>query len=289
MFAKTFLLLLLLPYLISTEPLELTDTTWKNMLNGQWMVEFYATWCSACQYFKPTWKDFSYAMSSKNIKVAAIDIDQYPSLSNRFRISSLPTIFYVRDGIFREYNGERSLHALQNYIENEDWQKTEPLSSYTAPNSYLMSLNSMALELSVVLKNAYTLLHDQHGLPTWFIYTILGIAIITLGVFVGFITVLIVDNGIAALSYIYMNAARKNKRELVETDAEKVLKSKKQTNKTGTSSTTQQTEVKNDTSELNKSDSSDDELNISDVAQTKDDLEEETTTDQIVRQRRVEK
>ena len=35
----SFLLLLLLPTLILTEPLNLTDKTWKDMLCGQWMVE----------------------------------------------------------------------------------------------------------------------------------------------------------------------------------------------------------------------------------------------------------
>jgi thioredoxin-like negative regulator of GroEL len=32
-------------------------------------------------------------MVSKNIKVAAIDVDQYPSLSGRFGISALPTVY----------------------------------------------------------------------------------------------------------------------------------------------------------------------------------------------------
>jgi hypothetical protein len=32
-------LILFLPNLISTEPLALTDKTWKDMLCGQWMVE----------------------------------------------------------------------------------------------------------------------------------------------------------------------------------------------------------------------------------------------------------
>jgi thioredoxin-like negative regulator of GroEL len=32
-------------------------------------------------------------MIPKNIKVAAIDVDQYPSLSGRFGISALPTVY----------------------------------------------------------------------------------------------------------------------------------------------------------------------------------------------------
>lgn len=53
----------------------------------------YAPWCPACRQFKKVWSDFSNEMLSKNVKVAALDVDQYPSLSGRFRISALPTVF----------------------------------------------------------------------------------------------------------------------------------------------------------------------------------------------------
>ncbi len=53
----------------------------------------YAPWCPACKQFKPVWDEFSKAMLSKNIKVAAIDVDQHPSLSGRFGISALPTVY----------------------------------------------------------------------------------------------------------------------------------------------------------------------------------------------------
>jgi len=87
------ILILVLPNLTSAKLLQLTDNTWKDMLCGQWMVEFYAPWCPSCQHFTPIWSDFAKAMVSKEVKVAAIDINDYPSLSGRFRISLLPTIY----------------------------------------------------------------------------------------------------------------------------------------------------------------------------------------------------
>jgi hypothetical protein len=41
----------------------------------------------------------------------------------------------VHDGVFRQYTGERSLKNLKKYIDHQDWQKAEPLSSYFGPNS----------------------------------------------------------------------------------------------------------------------------------------------------------
>ena len=44
-------------------------------------------------------------------------------------------LFSVRDGVFRQFNGERSLKGLKNYIEFQEWQRTAPVSSYLAPDS----------------------------------------------------------------------------------------------------------------------------------------------------------
>jgi hypothetical protein len=46
-------------------------------------------------------------------------------------------LFSVHDGVFRQYTGERSLRNLKKYIDNQEWQKTLPVSSYFGPNSIL--------------------------------------------------------------------------------------------------------------------------------------------------------
>ena len=43
----------------------------------------------------------------------------------------------VRDGVFRQYNGDRSLRTLKKYIENEEWKDTAPVSNLFSPNSIL--------------------------------------------------------------------------------------------------------------------------------------------------------
>lgn len=63
------------------------------VLNDIRFVVSHAPWCPSCQNFNSTWHDFAKAMISKEIQVATIDINEYPSLSGRFRISVLPTIY----------------------------------------------------------------------------------------------------------------------------------------------------------------------------------------------------
>ncbi|CAF3600137.1 unnamed protein product [Rotaria sp. Silwood1] len=96
----------------------------------------------------------------------------------------------------------------------------------------------------------------------------------------------------AIFSKIFRSAAKKDKKELVEIDAEKLLKSKEQKNTTAISSTAQETKVENQeksASELDESDGSGNDSNTSDVVQEKDEQVEQTTTDQTLRQRRLEK
>ncbi|WP_409286204.1 thioredoxin domain-containing protein, partial [Pseudomonas aeruginosa] len=33
----------------------LTDENWTSLLEGEWMMEFYAPWCPACQNLQPEW------------------------------------------------------------------------------------------------------------------------------------------------------------------------------------------------------------------------------------------
>jgi len=227
-----FLLIIFLPNLISTEPLVLTDKTWKDMLCGQWMVEFYAPWCPSCQHFEPIWSDFAKAMIAKEIKVASIDINEYPSLSGRFRISVLPTIYYVRDGVFRQFNGERSLNGLKNYIEFQEWQRTEPVSSYFAPDSISMSMVSKVFDISVLVKDAYTILQDRYGWPAWLIYVVFALAVTVIGLILGFGVLMIIDYCVAGapredISNIPDDS--KDVEDLDDSDSQKLLTPKKPT------------------------------------------------------------
>ena len=50
---------------------------------------------------------------------------------------SLFSLFSVRDGVFRQYSGERSMRSLKKYIDNQEWQQTSPISSLFSPSGIL--------------------------------------------------------------------------------------------------------------------------------------------------------
>ena len=73
---------------------ELNEDNWRGLLeNNEWMIEFYAPWCPACNRLKPIWDQFSSKAKELNIKIGAIDLTKYPSLSGLFSVTSLPTIY----------------------------------------------------------------------------------------------------------------------------------------------------------------------------------------------------
>ncbi|CAF3856619.1 unnamed protein product [Rotaria magnacalcarata] len=291
----------------ANEPIPLTDKTWKDMLCGQWMVEFYAPWCPSCQYFTPIWSDFAKEMISKEIKVAAVDINDYPSLSGRFRISVLPTIYYVRDGVFRQFNGERTLSGLKNYIELQEWQRTDPVSSFVAPDSLPMSIISSIFDVSVLVKDAYTILQDTYGWPSWLIYIFFTVVIIFVGLVLGFGVLMIIDYCVTGTVKDDINNLAddsKDVEDLDDNDSQKILKPKTAPSSVPKliASSTPQRKIKSNISssvtqtqddealldEILGDDNDDSEgLNTSDMAQATD--EDEQTPNVVIRQRRVNK
>ncbi|KAH9375755.1 hypothetical protein HPB48_014639 [Haemaphysalis longicornis] len=114
---------------------ELDEYSWSQLLEGEWMVEFFAPWCPACKALGPIWKDFSAWSKDLGVRVAHVDVTANPGLSGRFMVTALPTIYHVKDGVFRQYRGSRDKESFINFIEEKKWQSVEPVSSWKSPQS----------------------------------------------------------------------------------------------------------------------------------------------------------
>jgi len=67
-------------------------------------------------------------------------------------ITALPTIFHVKEGVFRQYKGPRSKDEFLSYIEDKKWEGVEPMSSWQSPSSVQMSLISQFYRISMGLR-----------------------------------------------------------------------------------------------------------------------------------------
>jgi len=189
-----FILLIELFFVVAKRNVvQLSEDNWKEMLDQEWMVEFYAPWCPACKALQPVWEDFSTWSEDLSIKVGQVDVTTSPGLSGRFMVTALPTIFHVLNGEFRQYRGARDKDAFISFVEEEKWKSIDAIPSWKSPASVQMSVVSYFFKLSQVLRAVHNKLMEEYGMPTWGSYLIFAIATIIIGALLGLVLVCLID------------------------------------------------------------------------------------------------
>jgi len=173
--------------------IRLDEDSWSDMLEGEWMVEFYAPWCPACKQLEPQWQQFSTWSDDLSIKIASIDVTTNPGLSGRFMVTALPTIYHVKDGVYRQYRGPRDTNTFVTFIEEKQWEKLETISSWKHPNSVQMSVVSYFFKISMALRAVHNRLVEDYGIPYWGSYILFAFATILLGALLGLLIVCFID------------------------------------------------------------------------------------------------
>ncbi len=60
------------------------------------IVDFYATWCGPCKMQGPIVE--SIAEENSNVKVCKLDVDNAPSIAEKYDIMSIPTLIIFENG-----------------------------------------------------------------------------------------------------------------------------------------------------------------------------------------------
>ncbi|KAE8600887.1 hypothetical protein XENTR_v10013438 [Xenopus tropicalis] len=170
-----------------------TSTNWSALLEGEWMIKFYAPWCPACQQIQSAWESFAERSHALGVKVGKVDVTEEPGLSGRFFVTTLPTIFHAKDGVFRRYHGSRMVEDLQTFISEKKWEVIEPVAGWRSPSSILMSGMASLFQLSGWMRQLHNYFTGPLGIPAWGSYVIFVVATLFIGLLLGLILVLIVD------------------------------------------------------------------------------------------------
>jgi len=178
---------------IKSEVILIDDANWKQTLTGEWMVEFYAPWCPACQSLKPTWNEFGGWSKDLDIGVGMVDITASPVLTGRCLITALPTIFHIKDGVFRQFRGNRGTKDFLDFVEDKQWEEIEPLSGLQDPASIQMGILGYFFKLSYVMKDYHKILTQDYKFSTWVSYAFFTLVTILVGGILGLLAVLCLD------------------------------------------------------------------------------------------------
>jgi len=69
------------------------------------LLDFYADWCGPCQTLMPTIEKIA-AEFKGQVEVRKINIDKNKAIAQKFKVRSIPTLFFVKDGkIYETING----------------------------------------------------------------------------------------------------------------------------------------------------------------------------------------
>ncbi|MDF2586760.1 MAG: hypothetical protein K0S41_601 [Anaerocolumna sp.] len=80
--------------------LKFTDENFQTeVLNSDQLVlvDFYADWCGPCKMMAPIIDELAGEYEG-NVKIGKLNVDESPSTSSKYRVMSIPTLLFVKNG-----------------------------------------------------------------------------------------------------------------------------------------------------------------------------------------------
>ena len=77
-----------------------TNTNFQELIEGDKpvMIDFWATWCGPCRILSPTVDEIADEYADR-ITVAKCNVDDAEEIAMQFRIMSIPTLIFLKDGV----------------------------------------------------------------------------------------------------------------------------------------------------------------------------------------------
>src|SRR5688572_21284761 len=82
------------------------------------IVDFYADWCGPCKMIAPALEEIASELQGK-VKIAKVNVDEEAALAQRYKVQSLPTLLYFREGeVVNQLIGAASKKVILGKLES---------------------------------------------------------------------------------------------------------------------------------------------------------------------------
>ena len=81
------------------------------------LVDFWAEWCGPCKMVAPILDELAAEYDGK-VKIGKVNIDDHQNLAVQFRINSIPTLLFFKNGaVVEQMRGARSKRDLKEALD----------------------------------------------------------------------------------------------------------------------------------------------------------------------------
>ena len=82
------------------------------------IVLYYVPWCPHCKDVMPEWNKLEQNMQGTNTQVSKVDCEANPQAAKEQDVNGFPTIILFKNGKAIQYEGERTMEEIQNFIQS---------------------------------------------------------------------------------------------------------------------------------------------------------------------------
>lgn len=61
------------------------------------LIDFWAPWCNPCRMQSPVIEELAGEVKGAAV-IAKLNVDENPEIASQFRVMSIPTLFFIKDG-----------------------------------------------------------------------------------------------------------------------------------------------------------------------------------------------